>query len=53
MRRSLRFEQELMDAIGEACTRRAGKISINTWIAEAIKEKLDRESRQQRGKQDA
>lgn len=40
---NLRLPQELLDGIDIACRRRAGIVSRNTWIAEAIQEKLSRE----------
>jgi len=42
-RQSLRLDQELMAAIDLARLRRPGNISRNTWITEAILEKLSRE----------
>jgi metal-responsive CopG/Arc/MetJ family transcriptional regulator len=46
-RQSLRLEQYLWKAIDEMCKQRPGKISRNTWITEAITEKLEREQKQQ------
>ena len=43
LRQSLRLEQELWDAIDSARARRAGTISRNTWITEAILDRLARE----------
>lgn len=40
---SLRVPAGLRRAIERACANRPGKVSINTWITEAISEKLDRE----------
>jgi hypothetical protein len=42
-RQSLRLEPEAWTAIDMARLRRAGSISRNTWITEAIAEKLARE----------
>ena len=42
-RQSLRLEPEVWTAIDMARLRRAGSISRNTWITEAIAEKLARE----------
>ena len=41
---NLRLVPELFSAIDEACICRPGSISRNTWITEAIQEKLIRES---------
>lgn len=40
---SLRVEDKSMNAIDRARSKRHGNISRNTWIAEAIAEKLVRE----------
>ena len=40
---NLRLSAETLGEIGEACDGRPGNISRNTWIAEAIQEKLTRE----------
>jgi hypothetical protein len=42
-RQSLRLDAEVWTAIDRARLRRAGSISRNTWITEAIAEKLARE----------
>lgn len=42
-RTSLRLEAELVCMIDQARIKRVGVISRNTWIAEAIQEKLARE----------
>lgn len=42
-RTSLRLDAELIALIDKARSGRAGVISRNTWIAEAIQEKLGRE----------
>ena len=42
-RQSLRLDPEVWIAIDMARLRRAGSISRNTWITEAIAEKLARE----------
>ena len=42
-RQSLRLDAHVWTAIDTARLRRAGSISRNTWITEAIAEKLDRE----------
>jgi metal-responsive CopG/Arc/MetJ family transcriptional regulator len=41
---NLRLTPELFVAIDECRRRRAGAVSRNTWIAEAINEKLEREA---------
>ena len=41
---NLRLSPEMFRAIDDARGRRAGNVSRNTWIAEAIKEKLAREA---------
>ena len=43
LRQSLRLSQEVCNAIDEARKNRAGNVSRNTWISEAILEKLQRE----------
>ena len=43
-RNNLRLAPELWGAIDEARIRRPGSVSRNTWIAEAILEKLAREA---------
>lgn len=42
-RQSLRLDPDVWTAIDRARLQRAGNISRNTWIAEAILEKLERE----------
>jgi len=42
-RQSLRLDSEFWAAVDSARVRRAGSISRNTWITEAIAEKLARE----------
>ena len=42
-RQSLRLDPEIWTAIDRARLRRVGSISRNTWITEAIAEKLARE----------
>lgn len=41
---NLRLSPETFQAIDDARGRRAGNVSRNTWIAEAIEEKLAREA---------
>ncbi len=41
---NLRLDQETFEAIDVVRARRPGNISRNTWITEAIQEKLARES---------
>jgi hypothetical protein len=43
-RQSLRLAPDLWLAIDKARLRRAGSISRNTWIAEAILEKVERDT---------
>lgn len=43
-RQNLRLSPELWAAIDAARERRAGNISRNTWITEALEEKLGREA---------
>jgi hypothetical protein len=40
---NLRLEGETFAAIDAACAARPGNVSRNTWIAEAVEEKLARE----------
>ena len=40
---SIRVESEIMDAIESARSKRPGSVSANTWIVEAVVEKLQRE----------
>lgn len=40
---SIRVESEIMDAIDSARSKRPGNVSANTWIVEAILEKLQRD----------
>ncbi|MGO9420642.1 hypothetical protein [Roseiarcus sp.] len=42
-RQSLRLDPETWEAIDAVRLRRAGSISRNTWITEAILEKLERD----------
>ena len=42
-RQSVRLEPDLWHAIDESCAKRAGNVSRNTWIAEAILDKLAQE----------
>ena len=37
---NLRLEAETVAAIDEVCAARPGNVSRNTWIAEAVQEKL-------------
>lgn len=39
---TLRLPPDMVKAIEAECARRAGKVSRNTWIAEAVQEKLER-----------
>lgn len=41
-RLNLRLLPEVLEAIDAECSRRAGNVSRNTWITEAIQEKLAR-----------
>jgi len=41
---NLRLAGETFSAIDAACAARPGNVSRNTWIAEAIEEKLSREN---------
>jgi hypothetical protein len=43
VRQSLRLDPEVWEKIDRERGRRAGSVSRNTWIAEAILEKLSRE----------
>ena len=36
----MRLPIEMVEAIDAECLRRAGNVSRNTWIAEAVQEKL-------------
>jgi hypothetical protein len=40
---NLRLSAETFDLIDDACASRPGNVSRNTWIAEAVEEKLARE----------
>ncbi len=42
-RTNLRLNTETRTAVDNACTQRPGRISRNTWIIEAILEKLSRD----------
>jgi len=47
---NLRLAPDVLEAIDAECSRRAGNVSRNTWIAEAVTERLarlDSSSRQQ------
>lgn len=46
-RQSLRLVQQIWEAIDSARSRRAGTISRNTWITEAILEKIARDDAKQ------
>lgn len=39
---NLRISPEMMEAIDAECSRRAGSVSRNTWITEAVMERLVR-----------
>lgn len=41
---NLRLAPEVLEAIDAECSRRAGNVSRNTWITEAVTEKLARHS---------
>jgi len=43
-RNNVRMEADLWEAIDSARSQRAGNISRNTWITEAVQEKLTREA---------
>ncbi len=47
-RQSLRLDPKLWTRIDRARVMRAGNVSRNTWITEAIQEKLDREAKEQK-----
>lgn len=49
---SLRLAKELFEAIDRLRAVRPGKISRNTWIAEAVIEKLEREKNSQIGSEE-
>lgn len=42
-RQSLRLDAEILEAVDALRARRTGFVSRNTWITEAIREKLARE----------
>jgi hypothetical protein len=44
-RQNLRLKPEVWAAIDEARARRSGHVPRNTWIAEAIAEKLERDKK--------
>lgn len=50
---NLRLLQETVEAIDSACARRIGNVSRNTWITEAIQEKLSREVNTMRSKEES
>ncbi|EPV8552103.1 ribbon-helix-helix domain-containing protein [Pseudomonas aeruginosa] len=39
---TVRLPAEMVEAIDAECSRRAGNVSRNTWITEAVQEKLAR-----------
>jgi predicted HicB family RNase H-like nuclease len=39
---NLRLSPEVLEAIDAECSRRAGNVSRNTWITEAVAERLER-----------
>jgi predicted HicB family RNase H-like nuclease len=39
---NLRLSPEVLEAIDAECSRRAGSVSRNTWITEAVTERLAR-----------
>jgi hypothetical protein len=43
-RTTLRIPRDVVQAIDAECSRRAGSVSRNTWIIEAVMEKLTRHS---------
>jgi len=47
-RLNIRLSSSVMMAVDAACERRAGTVSRNTWIAEAVAEKLAREEQAKR-----
>lgn len=47
---SLRLPAETMAAIEAARRKRVGMVSLNTWLAEAVAEKLEREAKLGRGR---
>ena len=47
---SLRLPAETMAAIEAARRKRVGTVSLNTWLAEAVAEKLEREAKLVRGR---
>jgi hypothetical protein len=42
-RLNIRLASSTLKAVEDACARRAGTVSLNTWVAEAVAEKLARE----------
>ena len=44
---SLRLPGDVLESIDKECAKRVGCVSRNTWIAEAIAEKLGRETTEQ------
>lgn len=44
---SLRLKKEILDDIDAKRAERPGNISRNTWIAEAVREKLERDGKAQ------
>jgi hypothetical protein len=49
-RQSLRLDPQVWERIDRERRRRAGKVSRNTWITEAIIEKLSRKQENQRSR---
>jgi hypothetical protein len=47
-RLNIRLSSSVLIAVDAACGRRAGTVSRNTWIAEAVAEKLAREEQAKR-----
>ena len=43
-RGSLRLPREAYEAIVQSCSKRVGVVSVNTWILEAVTEKLETEA---------
>jgi predicted HicB family RNase H-like nuclease len=43
-RATLRIPRDVVEAIDAECSRRVGSVSRNTWIIEAVMEKLTRHS---------
>ena len=47
---SLRLPAETLAAVDVARRKRVGMVSLNTWLAEAVAEKLEREAKLGRGR---